>query len=240
MPIAPALAAVIVRLWITHEGFADAGLRPALPRGWPFYLLAAGWPLLASPLAVVLAMVLHVGPTGLALPWGLASPQPLSLVGWMVISMAIAPLILGEELGWRGYLQTRWFPGRPLAAAVATGLVWGVWHYPMLMASDASSADKAKLLLLYPTGTVVSSVFLGWLRLRTGDIWAGSLAHATNNSTQYNLNQGAFGGGVESPFLLTSSVPILLAEALVLVGIMSVGAGRRRAGAAPLGMGRRR
>src|ERR671910_2765317 len=40
IPIAfsPAIAAVIVRGWITKEGFGDAGLALHLRRGWAFYL----------------------------------------------------------------------------------------------------------------------------------------------------------------------------------------------------------
>ncbi len=40
---APALATIVVRLWITHEGFADAGLRLHLRRTWPYYLFAWLW-----------------------------------------------------------------------------------------------------------------------------------------------------------------------------------------------------
>src|ERR671932_247122 len=35
---APAMGAIVVRKWITREGFADAGLRLNLRRGWRHYL----------------------------------------------------------------------------------------------------------------------------------------------------------------------------------------------------------
>ena len=38
---APAIAAFVVRKWITREGFADAGLRLNL-RKWPYYLVEIG------------------------------------------------------------------------------------------------------------------------------------------------------------------------------------------------------
>jgi hypothetical protein len=37
---APALAAFVVRRWVTGEGFADAGLRLRLREAWPQYLMA--------------------------------------------------------------------------------------------------------------------------------------------------------------------------------------------------------
>ena len=40
LAIAPAVAAVVVRRWVTGEGFRDAGLAVRLRRGWSSYLLA--------------------------------------------------------------------------------------------------------------------------------------------------------------------------------------------------------
>ena len=37
---APAIAAIVVRAWVTREGFAGAGLRPHLRWGWRYYLFA--------------------------------------------------------------------------------------------------------------------------------------------------------------------------------------------------------
>jgi len=36
----PAIAAFIVRKWVTHEGFGDAGLRSNLKTKWRYYLVA--------------------------------------------------------------------------------------------------------------------------------------------------------------------------------------------------------
>src|SRR5208337_2435942 len=57
---APAVAASIVRKWITREGFADAGLRLNL-RQWPYYVVAWLLPLLVVGCIVVLAPLLGVG-----------------------------------------------------------------------------------------------------------------------------------------------------------------------------------
>ena len=56
---APAIASVVVRKWISREGFRDAGLRLNLRR-WRYYL--AGWslPLLGVSAIVILAVVLGI------------------------------------------------------------------------------------------------------------------------------------------------------------------------------------
>ena len=59
---APAIAAAIVRKWITHEGFADAGLSLQV-RSWRYYLFA--WLL---PLIVAFAVTAEVITLGFAQP----------------------------------------------------------------------------------------------------------------------------------------------------------------------------
>src|SRR5664280_3717846 len=58
---APAIAAFVVRKWITREGFADAGLRLNL-RKWPYYLVALLLPLVVVGCIVVLAPLLGLRP----------------------------------------------------------------------------------------------------------------------------------------------------------------------------------
>src|SRR5271165_2229135 len=57
---APAVAAFIVRKWITHEGFADAGLRLNL-RKWPYYIVAWLLPLVVVGCIVISASLLGLG-----------------------------------------------------------------------------------------------------------------------------------------------------------------------------------
>src|SRR5215469_17267478 len=56
----PAIAAIIVRRLVTHEGFADAGLRLHLGQGWPYYLFV--W---LIPLPVVATIVVLSGALGI-------------------------------------------------------------------------------------------------------------------------------------------------------------------------------
>lgn len=228
MPVAPAIACVVVRRWVTREGFADAGLRVRMRHRWRYAVVALLWPVAATIVAVSLAFVLEVGPAGLALPWGLARPAPLTMLTWVPASVALAPLILGEELGWRGYLQIRILPGRPVLAAVATGLIWGVWHYPWILATAEPGAEVARDLTLLTTATTVTSVFLGWLRARSGNVWVPSLAHAANNGTQFNLTRLSFTGTADGALPAGVSAAILLGEAIVMLGVVAADRIHRR------------
>jgi membrane protease YdiL (CAAX protease family) len=171
---APAVAAIIVRARVTREGFADAGLRPHLWRAWPYYLFAWLWPLLILGTAVALATIL-----------GLFTPRDVSasVTSSLMVTLISIPLFWGEEFGWRSYLQIRLFSSRPLLAAVATGLIWGVWHYPAVLAGYLPNEHGLIGVLIYPWYMIPSSIILGWLRLRSDSVWAPTLAHAANNIT---------------------------------------------------------
>jgi membrane protease YdiL (CAAX protease family) len=175
---APAIAAFVVRKWVTREGFADAGLRLYLRRGWPYYLIALLFPLVVIPIAVALWVLVGGGqPDWSALPLSTLLSLPL-----MALSMALP--LFGEEFGWRGYLQLRLAPGRPLLAAVGTGLIWAVWHYPMLLLM-LPAAEYGSALLLHPITAILSSIFYGWLKDRSQSVWPACLAHGAQNFIVY-------------------------------------------------------
>jgi len=184
---APAVACFVVRKWVTREGFADAGLRLDLRR-WPFFLLALFVPLAVAVSTTLIAPAIGAGSPdtarALALLLPPASHASNSVAAWVAVvsvllgaSVLFTPILWGEEFGWRSYLQLRLFPGRPLLAAVATGLIWGIWHYPLLLAGPELPLHPVLLLILFPLGTVLYSIFFGWLRTQSGSIWAPSVAH---------------------------------------------------------------
>src|SRR3990172_7245931 len=172
---APAIGAIVVRKWVTREGFADAGLSLNIRREWRYYLFALLYPVIVVPITLLLAFIVSAErPDFSAL-------TVMSLLQMMVIAIVSTPIVWGEEFGWRGYLQVRLFAEKPLWAAVATGLIWGVWHYPMILMGYLFSGNPLGLLL-YPINMIFTSIIYGWLRLRSGSVWSASLAHAAGNT----------------------------------------------------------
>jgi uncharacterized protein len=93
----------------------------------------------------------------------------------------MTPVLWGEEFGWRGYLQRRLFADRPLLAAVATGIIWAVWHFPLIVRGYNYPDHPWLGTLIFPVSLVLTSIVFGWLRERSGSIWAASLAHSATN-----------------------------------------------------------
>jgi membrane protease YdiL (CAAX protease family) len=192
---APAIATFVVRKWITREGFADAGLGLHL-RHWGYYLVA--W---LMPCVVVAFVALSAGPLGFERPdfslaGGLAQLAPhggispaFANAAWYTVPLAsffvapiMTPVLFGEEFGWRGYLQVRLFAQRPTLAAVATGIIWGLWHLPIIWWGDEFHGDSSiAAIAVFCVGAVMLAIIFGWLRRRSGSVWVTSLAHSATN-----------------------------------------------------------
>lgn len=198
---APAIACFVVRKWVTREGFADAGLRLHL-RKWPYYLVAWLLPVAVMACVVILATVFHAATAdfsmapgfqmyasaGKALPaWYPHGLVPLLCI-WLVQAIVVAPLSFGEEFGWRGYLQKRLFPGNPVLSAVATGIIWGYWHFPAAIRGYSYPSNPiVGALIMYPLFGILLSFIFGWLVQKTGSVWSSSLAHAATNAVGGSL-----------------------------------------------------
>ncbi len=204
----PALAAIIVRRWITREGFTDAGLRPRLRNNWPYYFFAWLYSLIVVGILIVLVAALGVSHPDFTLQRfvrvylpGVNAPA-LPSAAWIFIivellmgSVIFAPVSWGEECGWRGYLQMRLFRQQPLLAAICTGIVWGVWHYPIILMGYEHYENVYLGLLIFPVVTVLLSIIFGWLRLKTDSVWPSSLAHSATNVIGGNMSLLLFLGG---------------------------------------------
>jgi len=77
-----------------------------------------------GPLVAALVMRLGVSREGLN-----GVPGPVSPLE----SICRGLTAVGEEYGWRGYLLPRLLPGGEIRATLIGGVVWAVWHLPLLV-----------------------------------------------------------------------------------------------------------
>jgi membrane protease YdiL (CAAX protease family) len=90
---------------------------------------------------------------------------------------------LGEELGWRGFLVPQLAKFMPYpAVGLISGIVWALWHYPIILFSYYRGAGPLWYSLLCFTVMVIGSAFLfAWMRLKSGSVWTGMFLHASHN-----------------------------------------------------------
>lgn len=119
---------------------------------------------------------------GLPISAAMATVLYVLLVGsfGMVGSLSHA---LGEEIGWRGFLVPELSKSTSFTmTALISGLVWALWHYPVLIFADYNSGTPTWYALSCFTVMVVAIAFVfAWLRLKSGSLWTGALLHASHN-----------------------------------------------------------
>jgi membrane protease YdiL (CAAX protease family) len=82
------------------------------------------------------------------------------IVHAMVLALAVVGLInvLGEELGWRGFLQDALRPLPRPARYVLIGLIWAGWHFTNLFASREGAALWTYLAWYLPLTIALAAV----------------------------------------------------------------------------------
>jgi membrane protease YdiL (CAAX protease family) len=102
---------------------------------------------------------------------------------WMfIIPLIFNGLIHGgmsEEFGWRGYVlprfQAKW---NALISSLILGVIWGVWHLPLLLAGVGSANSVVELL----SWQALVAIFFTWVFNNTnGSILAVVIFHAMVN-----------------------------------------------------------
>jgi len=197
---APALGNIATRL-ITREGWSNTYLRPNLRRGWSFYLAAFTLPLLAIILGGAIYYLLFPGRFDLSMEFArqagkisatdtLASVMDQkALEGFFIVLFGGLLIFIGEEFGWRAYLQPKLMPLGARKAVLLTGAIWAVFHWPMIFLGFNYGSGywgaPVSGALLFVLIVMPMSVLLTWMTMRTGSIWPACFAHAENNAFCY-------------------------------------------------------
>jgi membrane protease YdiL (CAAX protease family) len=173
--LVPTIASVVARLAL-KEGFSDVSFRFGGRKGAKAIVQALIFPLLIGLLAYVIAWT-----TGLAR----FDPPPLGALiavfaGGIVVSLVV---VSGEEIGWRGYMLTRLIDSGVPRPVFASGLIWALWHVPLVMAGvyAAGSSPLISAVLLV-VGITAFGYVIARMRLETGSVWPAIVLHTAWNS----------------------------------------------------------
>ena len=177
----PALAAIIMAA-VTG---GKPGVKALLSRvvrwrvGLPWYLIALGLP-----------TVLSIATAGLSYLLGVS--ESIQVGALTVLELVLFVLVVGEELGWRGYALPLLLEKRSaVTASLILGALWGLWHLPTFLVPGTPQygLPLAAFVLL----TVEYSILMTWVFLNT----LGSVLIATLFHGAINLSQGILLGGVD-------------------------------------------
>lgn len=91
---------------------------------------------------------------------------------------------LGEEIGWRGFLLPRLLELGPARASLLTGVIWAIWHYPLIFLGQGylPLGPRLPLTLLFTLTLMAISVVIGRLWAYRRSLWVAALFHSAHNT----------------------------------------------------------
>ena len=144
-----------------------------------------------------------------------------------VLNLAITTVIftvvlLGEEIGWRGYLLFRLaevISGRQ--AALLTGAFHAIFHLPLLLLTTTyqSAGNRWIVVPMVMVTLTLAGVWYGWLRLWSGSIWPVSLSHSAFN----NLMEGVAGVAIATSPATMAYVTTETGAATMIIMVLIAG-----------------
>jgi membrane protease YdiL (CAAX protease family) len=213
----PAVAALLAAALTGGRGaLRDLGARLVRWRvGWRWYLVVVLGPA-AFSVAVALLYALMGGSFAAATPPALRGETPLVILPLFLVVLFVTDGV-GEELAWRGFALPRLLASyNALVASLTLGVLWALWHLPLVWTVVAPLYQQPVWLLLLDT--TAKSILFTWVFLHTrGSVLVAALLHATTNLF------------VVSPVVAeVGSVALMLLAALakwILVGVVIAVAG---------------
>jgi membrane protease YdiL (CAAX protease family) len=174
----PGLVALTLRLRF-REGFRSVGWGA----GPPIYWL---WTILLPVIVLVMSLPISVrlGYAGLApasTAIGRLASNPARILENILIYTAISiPFAFAEEFGWRGYAQGKLIRSFGLVGGLLLlGVIWGFWHTPMYyFMGSYPNHPIAGPFVMTPIDNVLAVIPMGWLYIKSRNIWVPTLAHA--------------------------------------------------------------
>ena len=195
---APAIANVLTRFITKDRG--QYFLRPLFSGGrWLYFLIA--W--LLPGVLTVFGMALFFLLFPRTFDPGLSTLQTqLETVGavnvnlWAVVigqtlsAFLLSPLLniistFGEEFGWRAYLLPKLMPLGGRKAVILSGVIWGVWHWPIILMGHNYGLNYFGSPFLGPLAMIWFCIIIGilfsWFTVKSESVWPAVIGHGALN-----------------------------------------------------------
>ncbi len=224
IPLLLAFLGLLVLLVLRISTGREAMTRVWLAWGKGRYWLFLGLAIVAYyVLQAALNAFLGLGGAKLAPP---PAPQGLSPSAFLILAVVqnvlIAPILaiiitFGEEYGWRGYLQSELFKIGRVRGVLLLGVVWGAWHWPLILMGYNYPGYPILGILLMTFYTTGLAIVLGYAVLKTGSVLFSAYLHGLNNQVLnfivamgFRPNNAAFSFGIGIYGIITLAIVALV------------------------------
>lgn len=195
---APMLGNFLTRL-ITKEGFRESRLHFHFGGNIRYYVLAYCLPAVFGIIIAVLVNCTHGS-------WkfeALRGESPFDVfTGFMQLCVMpvlyYVPCVFGEECGWRGYMNQKLEALTGKAGAVVIGgVIWGLWHAPLVANGFNFGAEHPVIgVLLMCVSCMLLNAVLMWLTERTDSVFPAVLLHIALDMQLTDFVSGVLISGV--------------------------------------------
>lgn len=177
--LGPVLMVVVLRK-LHKLGWSNAGLSWSFRRNKSWYLLGAAYT--PALVGLVAAAGLLIGLAEVSGERSAAITKMSTMFAALLIPMFAAAV--GEEFGWRGFMEPALadISDRLFLNHVVVGIVWGLWHFPILIYAPGNEVTLLQLSMVL-VGCIGLALVYGQMRLRSGSVWPCVLLHGLSNVT---------------------------------------------------------
>ncbi len=163
-----------LRYWV----LAPAGCVILILLSFPLSFLMTPGLMASGPEVVANSGRLSLPSEGLGLPLTLLLAFTLTLIVGPVLNL---PIFLGEEVGWRGFMNPRLIALLGRRGLILGGAIWSTWHLPIILLGHNYPQHPWLGLLVWVPICVCLNIFLEAARQRGGSIFAPAVAHGIIN-----------------------------------------------------------
>jgi len=215
----PGIAAIITTLFVSKLPFSSLRLNTLGPKR--YYLWAWFLPIVLTLLSGLFTVLFGIAKLDLNFTMirtamesaasGGEVPVGIVVLSQTLLAITLAPFInmlftMGEELGWRGFLLPRLLPLGQWKAVLWSGLIWGVWHAPVIVQGHNYPGYPILGIFMMIVFCFLLGAIIAWLYINTKSPWVAALAHGSVNAIAgvpvlflapgFNV---AFGGTLAAP-----------------------------------------
>lgn len=207
MMFIPAICCILTRLF-TKEKFGNMYLKPHFKGNIKYYIFAWIGPAILTVIGGLIFFILFSNtfdPSMSTMEQTLIAEYEAAnidvstlpaiqtlLISQLLLALLLGPILnfipaLGEELGWRGYLLPKLIEKMGnIKAIILTGIIWGLWHLPVIIMGHNYGFDYWGYPYLGIIGMILFCIFIGmffaYLSIRTKSAIPCAIAHGALNA----------------------------------------------------------
>jgi membrane protease YdiL (CAAX protease family) len=106
-------------------------------------------------------------------------------------------------------------------AGLAVGVIWAVWHYPILLGAGYNAGtDPVYAVACFTIMVIAMGIAQAWLRVWSGSVWPCVLVHASHNTLVQGVLDAMTSKSGKAPYITTEFGAGMAVTLTLVAGVM--------------------